>query len=83
MSETTRYSEQHPMADELRDEVVGLPPADVFDPVIEAYKKDVDRTLLRENLKLTMQERSEKFLSFAKCIYEIRGKANPQLKVWR
>ena len=27
------------------------------DPVIEAYKKDVDRTLLRENLKLTYQER--------------------------
>lgn len=23
-----------------------LPPPDVFDPVIEAYKKDVDRTLL-------------------------------------
>jgi hypothetical protein len=23
------------------------------DPVIEAYKKDVDRTLLREHLKLT------------------------------
>lgn len=27
------------------------------DPVIEAYKKDVDRTLLRENLKLTPDER--------------------------
>jgi hypothetical protein len=27
------------------------------DPVIEAYKKDVDRTLLRENLKLTPIER--------------------------
>jgi len=27
------------------------------DPVIEAYKKDVDRTLLRENLKLTVEER--------------------------
>ena len=26
-----------------------LPP----DPVIEAYKKDVDRTLIRENLKLS------------------------------
>jgi hypothetical protein len=83
MSATTRYSEHEPRAGELKDEVVGLPPADVFDPVIEAYKKDVDRTLLRENLKLTMQQRSEKFLSFAKSVYEIRGKANPQLKVWR
>ena len=27
------------------------------DPVIEAYKADVDRTLLRENLKLTPEER--------------------------
>jgi hypothetical protein len=27
------------------------------DSVVEAYKKDVDRTLLRENLKLTAEER--------------------------
>ena len=27
------------------------------DPVIEAYKMDIDRTLLRENLKLTVKER--------------------------
>ncbi len=31
-----------------------LAPPDYCDPVIEAYKKDVDRTLLRENLKLTL-----------------------------
>ena len=24
------------------------------DPVVEAYKKDIDRTLIRENLKLTV-----------------------------
>lgn len=29
------------------------------DPVIEVYKKDVDRTLLREHLKLTPSERVE------------------------
>jgi hypothetical protein len=28
-----------------------------LDPVIEAYKKDVDRTLLRENLKRSVEER--------------------------
>lgn len=33
-----------------------LPP----DPVIELYKRDVDRTLLRENLKLTPEERLRK-----------------------
>jgi len=27
------------------------------DPVIEVYKKDVDRTLIRENLKLTVDQR--------------------------
>ncbi len=27
------------------------------DPVIEAYKKDVDRTLLRENLRRSVEER--------------------------
>jgi len=27
------------------------------DPVIEAYKKHIDRTLIRENLKLSPEER--------------------------
>jgi len=27
------------------------------DPVIERYKRDVDRTLLRENLKLSVEQR--------------------------
>ena len=32
-------------------------------PVIEVYKKDVDRTLLQENLKLTTGQRIEKMIS--------------------
>jgi len=32
--------------DNDRSAVEELAPADFFDPVIEAYKKDVDRTLL-------------------------------------
>jgi hypothetical protein len=35
-------------------------PPDYRDPVIEVYKKDVDRTLLRENLKLSVEERIRK-----------------------
>jgi hypothetical protein len=35
------------------------------DPVIRAYMRHVDRTLLRENLKLTPAERLEKFVKFA------------------
>lgn len=40
------------------------PPPDFFDPVIEAYKKDVDRTIIRENLKLSVEERYQKYKSF-------------------
>jgi hypothetical protein len=54
-------------------EIVGLAPADAVDPVIEAYKKDVDRTLLRENLKLTPQERSEQLVRVLADIAELRG----------
>jgi hypothetical protein len=49
-----------------------VPPADFYDPVIEAYKKDVDRTLLRENLKLTPNERSHKFARSMKLFFEMR-----------
>jgi hypothetical protein len=49
-----------------------LAPADYCDAVIEAYKKDVDRTLLRENLKLTVEERFRKFESFSRFARELR-----------
>ena len=49
-----------------------LPPPDVHDPVIDAYKKDVDRTLLISNLRLTPDERSQKFQNFMEAVYEIR-----------
>ncbi|MEX0781011.1 MAG: hypothetical protein WD557_00055 [Dehalococcoidia bacterium] len=47
------------------------------DPVIEAYKKDVDRTLLRENLKLTPTQRLDKLSSLQSFAAELRraGKA--------
>jgi hypothetical protein len=45
------------------------------DPVIEAYKKDVDRTLLRENLKLTPQQRLEKFVAFMTFLDGMGGAA--------
>jgi hypothetical protein len=49
-----------------------LAPPDFYDPVIEAYKKDVDRTLLRENLKLTVEQRIEKFEQFWKYANELQ-----------
>ena len=42
------------------------------DPVIEAYKKDVDRTLIRENLKLTVTERFEKLMALQRFAEEMR-----------
>ena len=52
-----------------------------FDPVIDAYKQHVDRTILRENLRLSPQERSEKFLSFMESVWQLREAAekNTQL----
>ncbi len=49
-----------------------LPPPDVYDPVIEIYKRDVDRTLLIENLKLTPAQRAEKLESFLQMLAELR-----------
>jgi len=42
------------------------------DPVIEAYKKDTDRTLLRENLKLTVEERLCQLMELQKFAEELR-----------
>ncbi|HXP84700.1 MAG TPA: hypothetical protein VN841_08275 [Bryobacteraceae bacterium] len=47
------------------------PPHD-RDPVVEAYKKDIDRTLLRENLKLSVEERFRKAMALARFAEEMR-----------
>ena len=52
---------------------VEMAPADYIDPVIEVYKKDVDRTLLRENLKLTVEQRIRKAISFHEAVAELRA----------
>lgn len=41
------------------------------DPVIEAYKKDIDRTIIRENLKLTVQQRIENLTALMRGIEEL------------
>jgi hypothetical protein len=42
------------------------------DPVIEAYKPGIDRTILRENLKLTITERIDNLQSLMKSIAEMQ-----------
>ncbi len=42
------------------------------DPVIEAYKRDVDRTLLRENLKLPVEDRFRKIKELQRLAGELQ-----------
>jgi hypothetical protein len=42
------------------------------DPVIEAYKKDIDRTLIRGNLRLSHQERVLKLVELQRFAEELR-----------
>jgi len=48
-----------------------LPPAEV-DRLVEELKKDVDRTLIRENLKLTVEERLRKLMSHQRFVDELQ-----------
>jgi hypothetical protein len=42
------------------------------DPIIEAYKKDIDRTLLRENLKLSVEDRLRQLMQLQQFAEELR-----------
>ena len=42
------------------------------DPVVEAYTRDIDRTLRRENLKLTVEERFLKLMELQRFATELR-----------
>ena len=42
------------------------------DPVIEVFKKDIDRTLLRANLKLSPEERLRKMQSAVRSVRVLR-----------
>ena len=42
------------------------------DPVIQAFKNDVDRTLLRENLKLSVEDRLRQLMELQEFAEELR-----------
>lgn len=48
------------------------------DPVIEACKKDIDRTLIRENLRLSVQKRIEQLTRFLEFAEELRRAGQKQ-----
>jgi hypothetical protein len=60
-----------------RDAEDDLAPPDFVDPLIEAFKKDIDRTLLVANLRLSVAERLAKFQDFMNAVGEMRGAALP------
>ena len=45
----------------------------LLDPVIEAYKKDIDRTLLRENLKLSVERSASRLRTRTETPVSHRG----------
>ncbi len=47
-------------------------PDEYRDPVVEVYKQDIDRTLIRENLKLTVEERFRKAMALQRFAEELR-----------
>ena len=42
------------------------------DPVIEFFKKDIDRTLIRENLKLSYEQRLRKLMQLQRFAEQLR-----------
>lgn len=53
--------------------------ASSIDAVIALYQKDIDRTLLRENLKLSPEERLTKLTAVLELVEELRraGRVQP------
>jgi hypothetical protein len=43
-----------------------------LDAVIEAYKKDIDVTLIRENLRLTVDQRFQQLMKLQQFAEELR-----------
>jgi len=62
------YNPLKKVSDKLAKKALKLEP----DPVIEVYKKDIDRTLIRENLKLSVEERLLKLMELQRFATELR-----------
>jgi hypothetical protein len=49
-----------------------IEPTKGIDPLIEAYKKDIDVTLIRENLRLTVDERFQQLMRLQEFAEELQ-----------
>ena len=47
--------------------------ANTSDPVIEAYKKHIDRTLIRQNLRLTVDQRFQQLMELQRFAEELQN----------
>ena len=56
----------------MKESLNKLAPADYVDPVVEAYKKDIDMTLIRENLRLTVDQRFQQLMKLQEFAEELR-----------
>jgi len=56
----------------MRELLDKLAPADYVDPVVQAYKKDIDMTLIRENLRLTVDQRFQQLMKLQELAEELR-----------
>lgn len=66
MSETQIIEEAEPGT-------VGRTSGSSIDEIIALYERDVDRTLLRENLKLTVEQRIRQLMNMQRFYEEARG----------
>jgi len=63
-----RMRETIPVAADAREEPV-------VDPVVEVYKQHVDRTLIREQLRRSIDERIDRMTAALRLAEELRGEA--------
>lgn len=56
----------------MKYSIDNLAPANYKDDLIEAFKKDVDVTLLRENLRLTVDQRFQQLMKLQEAADELR-----------
>ena len=50
------------------------------DPVIEAYKKHIDRTLIRHNLRLTVDQRFRQLMELQRFAEELQNAGRKVVK---
>ena len=60
---------------EASEDFVGLAPPDLKDPLIEVFKKNVDRTLLIQNLRMTVDQRARQMQKTIASCDKFRGLA--------